>query len=68
MPCLNRLTHSISFSENEIENMTASESTIRDTDMARAASEMARNEILSNTSTIMLSQAFANSRQALSLL
>jgi len=65
---LNRLTHSISFSENEIENMTASESTIRDTDMARAASEMARIEILKNTSTTMLSQAFANSRQALTLL
>lgn len=65
---LNRLSHSISFSENEIENMTASESTIRDTDMARAAGEMARIEILSNTSTTMLSQAFANSRQALTLL
>ncbi len=65
---LNRLTHSISFSENEIENMTASESTIRDADMARSASEMARDEILNSTSTIMLSQAFANSRQALTLL
>ncbi len=65
---LNRLSHSIAFSENEIENMTASQSTIRDADMARSASELARNEILSNTSTIMLSQAFANSRQALTLL
>lgn len=65
---LNRLTHSISFSENEIENMTASESTIRDADMAYSASELARNEILNNTSTLMLSQAFENSRQALTLL
>jgi flagellin len=65
---LNRLTHSISFSENEIENMTASESTIRDTDMARSAIELARNDILNNTSTVMLSQTFTNSRQALSLL
>lgn len=65
---LNRLTHSISFSANEIENMTASESTLRDADMAHSASELARNEILSSTSTIMLSQAFANSRQVLTLL
>ena len=65
---LNRLSHSISFSENEIENMTASESTIRDADMARAASDLARSEILNNTSTLMLSSAFDHSRQALTLL
>jgi flagellin len=65
---LNRLSHSISFSENKIENMIASESTIREADMARAASDLARSEILNNTSTLMLSSAFDHSRQALTLL
>jgi flagellin len=65
---LNRLTHSISFSENEIESMTDSESTIRDADMAQSATEIARNEILSNTSTVMISAAYANARRALVLL
>jgi len=48
--------------------MTASTSAIRDADIAFTASQLARSEILGNTSTIMLSQAFANSRQALTLL
>jgi flagellin len=65
---LNRLSHCISFSENKIENMIASESTIREADMARAASDLARSEILNNTSTLMLSSAFDHSRQALTLL
>lgn len=65
---LNRLDHTIAFSENEIESMTSSESTIRDADMARAATELARSEILQGTSQRMLSQAFATSRQALRLL
>ena len=47
---INRMTHSIAFSQNEIENMTASESTIRDTDIAQSASDLARHEILTNTS------------------
>jgi flagellin-like hook-associated protein FlgL len=48
--------------------MIASESTIREADMARAASDLARSEILNNTSTLMLSSAFDHSRQALTLL
>lgn len=61
---INRMTHSIAFSQNEIENMTASESTIRDTDIAQSASDLARHEILTNTSTVMLSHASNHSRPA----
>lgn len=65
---LNRLHHTISFSENEIESMTSSEATIRDADMAKTATDLARSQILQGTSQRMLIQAFATSRQALRLL
>ncbi|MFC1526630.1 flagellin [Candidatus Latescibacterota bacterium] len=65
---MNRLDHNISFSSNEIENMTSSESTIRDADVAVASSELSRAQILSEASSAMLTQAFANARQALRLL
>jgi flagellin-like hook-associated protein FlgL len=61
---INRMTHSIAFSQNEIENMTASESTIRDTDIAQSASDLARHEILTNTSTVMFDHASNHSRPA----
>lgn len=65
---INRLGYTITFSGNEIENVTNSESTIRDADMARAASALARSELLQGTSNVMLRQAFATSRQVLQLL
>ena len=58
------MTHSITFSQNKIENMMASESTIRDTDIAQSASDLARHEILTITSTVMLSHASNHSRPA----
>ncbi|HCL29026.1 MAG TPA: hypothetical protein DIC52_11380 [Candidatus Latescibacteria bacterium] len=61
---INRMTHSIAFSQNKIENMMASESTIRDTDIAQSASDLARHEILTITSTVMLSHASNHSRPA----
>ena len=64
----NRLDHNISSSENDIENVASSESTIRDADVAVASSALSRAQILSNASSAMLTQAFANSRQALQLL
>ncbi len=65
---INRLGHSIEFSENEIESMIASESTVRDADLAYESSRLARSQILSSSSRAMLTQAFASSRQVLDLL
>ncbi|MFH1567959.1 MAG: flagellin [Gemmatimonadota bacterium] len=65
---MNRLDYSISFSENEIENMTDSESSIRDADVAQESTDFSRSLILTQASSAMLTQAFANSRQALRLL
>jgi flagellin len=64
----NRLGHSIEFSENEIESVQASESALRDSDLAVETSNLSKAQILSRTSTAMLTQAFANSRRALELL
>ena len=64
----NRLGYSIQFSENEIESIRASESTLRDSDIAIETSNLSKAQILSRTSTAMLTQAFANSRRALELL
>jgi len=48
--------------------MTASEGAIREADVARSATALARAQILRGTSTQMLSQAFSHSRQILTLL
>ncbi len=56
---MNRLEHGIEFSENEIENMQASEATVRDADIAFESSRLARSQILSGTSQAMLTQSFA---------
>ena len=64
----NRLDHSIVFSENDLENVSNSESTIRDTDFALAASRLTRAQILTESSTVMLAQSLASSRRLLQLL
>lgn len=50
------------------ENLTASESRIRDVDMAEAITEYARDSILNQASVAMLAQANANSANVLALL
>ena len=50
------------------ENVTASESTIRDADMAMAMTEYTKNNILAQSSQAMLAQANQNNNQVLSLL
>ena len=50
------------------ENVTASESTIRDADMAMAMTEYTKHNILVQSSQAMLAQANQNSNQVLSLL
>ncbi len=51
-----------------IENVTASESTIRDADMALAMTEYTKNNILAQSSQAMLAQANQSNNQVLSLL
>ena len=63
----NRLTFTIAYSENEIESIQASESSIRDADIALEVSEFSRSQILLQSSNAMLVQANVSSVQALSL-
>ena len=64
----NRLEHTINNLNNVVENTTAAESQIRDTDMARFMVEYARDNILQNAAQAMLAQANQNSQGILSLL
>ena len=50
------------------ENVTASESTIRDADMALAMTQYTKNNILMQASQAMLAQANQSNNQVLSLL
>ena len=64
----NRLLFAIAYSENEIENIQASEATIRDADVAAEVTEFSRAQILLQAGNAMLSQANVNTVQALTLL
>lgn len=64
----NRLSYTISFSENELENIQASEATIRDADVAEEVTALSRGQILVQSSTAMLAQANVSAVSALSLL
>jgi flagellin len=65
---INRLSYASSNLAVSIENKTASESTIRDVDMASEMSEFTKNQILVQASTAMLAQANASPQAVLSLL
>ena len=64
----NRLLFSIAYSENEIESIQASESSIRDADVAHEVSRFSRAQILLQSSNAMLVQSNVTSVQALTLL
>ena len=64
----NRLEHTINNLNNVVENTTAAESQIRDTDMAKLMVEYARDNILQNAAQAMLAQANQSSQGILSLL
>jgi flagellin len=64
----NRLQHTIANNNVAIENMQASESVIRDTDVAHEVSAFTRNQILVQSSTALLAQANAVPQNALTLL
>ena len=64
----NRLEHTIANLDNVVENTTAAESRIRDTDMASEMVEFSKNNILAQAGQSMLAQANAANQGVLSLL
>ncbi|MBR6451857.1 MAG: flagellin, partial [Lachnospiraceae bacterium] len=64
----NRLEHTIANLDNVVENTTAAESQIRDTDMASAMVEYTKNNILQQAGQSMLAQANQSTQGVLSLL
>ncbi len=65
---MNRLAFTISFTENEIENIQNSEAAISDADIAAEVTAFTRAQILSQAATSMLAQANIIPQTALSLL
>ena len=64
----NRMEYAVKGLDIAAENLQASESRIRDTDMAAQMVEFTKNEILQQAGTAMLAQANAQSQTVLSLL
>lgn len=64
----NRLEHTINNLDNVVENTTAAESRIRDTDMAAEMVEFSKNNILAQAGQAMLAQANVSTQGVLSLL
>lgn len=65
---INRLDHTIANISVQASNMAASESRIRDLDVARESSMLVRNQILTQASQAMLIQANQSPQMALQLL
>ncbi len=64
----NRLEKTVDGVNNAAENLQASESRIRDTDMAKQMVEFTKNQVLSQAGTAMLAQANQQGQNVLSLL
>ena len=64
----NRLEHTIDNLDNIVENVTASESRIRDTDMADEMVKYSKNNILTQAGQSMLAQANTSTQGVLALL
>ena len=64
----NRLTHTIANLGVSAENLAASESRIRDTDMAKEMTAFTRSQILQQAGVSMLAQANQSSQSVLKLL
>ncbi|MBQ3671524.1 MAG: flagellin, partial [Treponema sp.] len=64
----NRLEKTVEGVNNAAENLQASESRIRDTDMAKEMVEFTKNQVLSQAGTAMLAQANQQGQNVLSLL
>jgi flagellin len=64
----NRFEHTINSLGVAVENLSASESRIRDTDMAQEMTQFSKSQILSQAGTAMLAQANSSSQGVLQLL
>lgn len=64
----NRLEHAYNINDNIVENTTAAESQIRDTDMAKEMVQNSIQNILLQAGTAMITQANQSGQQVLSLL
>ena len=64
----NRLEHTINNLDNVVENTTAAEAQIRDTDMATEMVKFSNNNILAQAGQAMLAQANQSNQGVLSLL
>ena len=64
----NRLGFAVAYTENEVENIQASESAISDADIAGEVSEFTRSQILSQAATAMIAHANVLPQNALALL
>jgi flagellin len=64
----NRLEHTVDNLDNVVENVTAAESRIRDTDMADEMVKFSKNNILTQAGQSMLAQANQSTQGVLSLL
>ena len=64
----NRLEHTINNLDNIVENTTAAESRVRDTDMAKSMVTYSNNQILAQAGQAMLAQANTSTQGVLSLL
>ena len=64
----NRLEHTIAILDTSAENLQASESRIRDVDMAKEMMEFTKNSILQQAATAMLAQANQQPQSVLQLL
>ena len=64
----NRLTSTISNLDVKVENLSAANSRIRDTDIAAETSELAKGNILSSSATAVLAQANMSQSGALKLI
>jgi len=64
----NRFEHTINNLNTTLENLTASESRIRDTDMAQEMTNFTRTQVLTQAGTAMLAQANQSTQSILKLL
>ena len=64
----NRFENAIANINTTVENLTASESSIRDTDMAAEMTKFTKNQVLSQAGTSMLAQANSSTQNILTLL
>ena len=65
---LNRFQHTLSFAEGAIENVTASEGTVRDTDYSVEAGRVAKGQILQDLSRSVMIQSKVPIETVMSLL